>query len=92
MDKKEKQIKKESEPKKTGRLLKGVVLSDKMDKTIVVLVNRYKEHPKYRKRYKVSKKYKVDDQKNEYKKGDKVVIQEAKPMSKNKRWIVSKKI
>ena len=49
---------KENKEKK-GRSLKGVVVSDKMDKTIVISVNRYKEHPKYKKRYKISKKYKA---------------------------------
>jgi len=75
-----------------GRLLKGIITSDKMDKTVVVLVNRYKEHPKYKKRYKVSKKYKADDPKNEYKVGDKIIIQETRPISKDKKWKVVKKI
>lgn len=78
--------------KNKGRLLKGVVASDKMDKTIVVLVNRYKKHSKYKKRYKISKKYKVHDEKNEYKQGDKVIIQESRPMSKDKQWKVIRKI
>lgn len=69
-----------------GRLLKGVITSDKMDKTVTVLVTRYKEHPKYKKRYKISKKYKAHDEKNKYKKGDKVVIQETRPISKDKKW------
>lgn len=51
-----------------------------------------KEHPKYKKRYKISKKYKVDDQKNEFKTGDKVTIQEVRPISKDKRWVALKKI
>ena len=76
---------------KKVRTLKGLVVSDKMDKTIIVLVNRYKEHPKYKKRYKVSKKYQVDDSKNECKIGDKVIIQEVRPISKNKKWKVIKK-
>ncbi|MEA2113709.1 MAG: 30S ribosomal protein S17 [Patescibacteria group bacterium] len=71
-----------------GRLLKGVVVSDKMAQTVTVLVTRYKEHPKYKKRYKVGKKYKAHDEKNECEKGDKVVIQEIRPISKDKRWIV----
>ena len=75
-----------------GRSLSGIVVSDKMDKTIVVLVDRYKEHPKYKKRFKISKRYKADDQKNEYKEGDKVIIHEVKPISKDKKWIVNKKI
>lgn len=70
------------------RKLKGVVVSDKMDKTIVVLIERIKEHPKYRKRYKISKKYKAHDPENKYHEGDKVIIQESKPISKDKKWIV----
>ena len=68
--------------------LKGVVVSDKMDKTIVVLVGKIKKHPKYKKYYKVRKKYKAHDPENKYKIGDKVVIQECRPISKDKRWVV----
>lgn len=64
----------------------GVVTSDKMDKTIVVKVNRIKVHPIYKKRYRVSKKYKVHDQKNEAKIGDQVIFEECRPLSKDKRW------
>jgi len=67
------------------RKLSGQVISDKMDKTIVVLVSRTRKHSKYHKQYRVSRKYKVHDPKNEYKKGDKVVFKEAKPLSKEKR-------
>ncbi len=63
-------------------------MSDKMDKTVVVAATRLKEHPKYRKRYKLTKRYKAHDEKNEFKVGDKVLIQEIRPMSKEKRWIV----
>ncbi len=70
------------------RVLKGTVVSDKMDKTIVVLVERLKEDPRYKKRYKVHKKYKAHDPENKYKKGDKAIIQECRPMSKDKRWVV----
>ena len=59
-----------------------------MDKTVIVLVNRYKKHPKYKKRYKISKKYKAHDENNKFKTGDKVVIQETRPISKDKKWIV----
>ncbi len=69
-----------------GKILKGTVVSDKADKTAVVLVTRYKEHPKYKKRYKVSKRYKAHDEENKCKVGDKVFIQECKPISKDKRW------
>lgn len=75
--------------KKTNkRILKGVVVSDKMDKTITVLVERIKEHPKYRRRYRISKKYKAHDPEKKYHIGDKVSIQECAPISKEKRWIV----
>ncbi len=70
------------------RRIKGVVVSNKMDKTIVVTVERSKQHPRYKKRYTVSKKYKAHDPENKYKPGDKVIIQENKPISKDKRWIV----
>ena len=76
---------------KKERQLKGVVVSDKMDKTIVVVVSRTKKHSKYQKRYKVNKKYKVHDPKNEYKKGDMVLFRESKPLSKEKRWKVKSK-
>lgn len=74
------------------RELKGIIVSDKMQKTVVVKVESIKEHPKYKRRFKVHKKYKAHDEKGEYKMGDKVVIQETKPMSKEKRWLVIKKI
>ncbi len=70
------------------RQLKGTVVSDKMDKTILVEVESMKKHPKYKKRYKSHKKYKSHDENNEFKVGDKVIIEETKPMSRDKRWIV----
>lgn len=70
------------------RKFKGVVASDKMDKTIVVLVNKVRIHPKYKKRYTVSRKYKVHDQKNQYHEGDQVEFVECRPLSKDKRWRV----
>jgi small subunit ribosomal protein S17 len=70
---------------------RGVVTSDKMDKTIVVKVDSLKKHPRYQKRYTSSKKYKVHDEKNEYGIGDKVAIESCKPISKDKQWrVVSK--
>lgn len=72
--------------------LKGTIISDKMEKTVVVRVERIKEHPRYKKRYKMHKKYKVHDEKGEYKVGDKVVIEECRPMSKEKKWRVIKKL
>ena len=68
--------------------LSGIVVSDKMKNTVVVKVDRVKEHPKYKKRYNVSKKYKAHDKKEEYKIQDEVVIEECRPMSKDKRWRV----
>ena len=72
--------------------LTGKVVSDKMAKTVVVLVERLKEHPKYHKRFKVSKKYKAHDEKGEYKTGDTVVIEECRPLSADKRFKVIKRI
>ncbi|MEA2088800.1 MAG: 30S ribosomal protein S17 [Patescibacteria group bacterium] len=70
------------------RIFNGVVMSDKMEKTIVVKVDRTKIHPKYKKRYVVSKRYKVHDAKNRFKEGDKVAFVECRPLSKDKRWRV----
>ena len=74
------------------RQLTGIILSDKMQKTVIVEVERLKKHPKYKKAYSVHKKYKAHDEKGEYKTGDKVTIKECRPLSKDKRWIVIKKI
>lgn len=71
--------------------IKGVVTSDKMDKTVVVSVSRFVKHPLYGKFYKVSKKYKAHDEDNVYKTGDKVEIVETKPISKDKRFKVISK-
>lgn len=76
--------------KKILRTFKGVVVSDKMDKTVVVAVEILKEHPRYKKRYIVTIRYKAHDEKNQCKKGDKVMIQECRPISKEKRWRVIK--
>lgn len=78
--------------KNKSHILKGVVISDKMNKTIVVAVTRLKKHPKYKKYYKVTKKYKAHDEKNEYKTGERVIIAECRPISKGKRWRVLSKI
>jgi len=72
--------------------LKGVVVSDKMQKTVVVAVTRLKLYPKYKKQYKLTTKYKAHDEKGEYHAGDKVVISQTRPMSKDKRWRVVGKI
>ncbi len=78
--------------KRKNRLFKGRVISDKMDKTIVVLVSRLKKHPRYQKRYKVDKKYKVHDEENKYKAGDRLIIKESRPISKTKKWQVVGKV
>ena len=70
------------------RELVGTVVSDKMQKTIVVKVDRVKTHPKYGKQYIMSKRYKVHDEKNEYKVGDKISFVECRPYSKDKCWRV----
>jgi len=71
-----------------GNILKGVVVSDKMNKTVVVSVSRFVKHPKYGKFYKVNKKYKAHDEENKYKLGEKVEIIETKPISKDKKFKV----
>ena len=74
------------------RKLKGTVVSDKMAKTRVVAVARLKKHPKYLKYYHVTMRFKAHDENNEYKTGDKVVIEEARPMSREKRWKITGKV
>lgn len=74
------------------KTLKGVVVSDKMQKTVVVSVNRFVKHPKYGKYLKSQKKYKAHDEDNAFKTGDKVVIEETKPISKDKSFKVISKI
>lgn len=71
-----------------SKVLRGVVVSDKMQKTIVVEVNRFVKHPKYGKFMKQSKKYKAHDEENTFKVGDKVTIQETRPISKDKTFKV----
>ena len=71
---------------KIRRKLEGVVVSDKMQKTRVVEVIRFKKHPLYKKYFKVSKRFKAHDENNEYKVGNKVIIEETRPLSKEKRW------
>lgn len=70
------------------RRLKGIIVSNKMDKTVVVRVERIKEHPKYKRRYKIDKKYQAHYEKGELKLGDKVIIEECAPISKYKKWRV----
>ena len=77
---------------KNKRRLIGVVVSDRMEKTVVVKVTRLKTHSKYQKSFHVFKKYKAHDEKKEYRTGDQVIIEETKPFSKDKRWRVLSKI
>jgi small subunit ribosomal protein S17 len=64
----------------------GIVISDKMDKTIVVEIVRKTKHPLYGKTITLSKRFKVHDEENKAKVGDKVLITETRPLSKDKRW------
>ena len=73
---------------KKYRKFQGMVVSDKMDKTITVKVDTFKMHPKLKKRYRVSEKYKVHDEKGQYQTGDKVEFVECRPISKDKKWRV----
>jgi small subunit ribosomal protein S17 len=70
------------------RILQGVVVSDKQDKTVVVNVERQVMHPVYKKFIKKSKKYAAHDENNQFKVGDTVRIEECAPVSKNKTWTV----
>ena len=70
------------------KILTGMVVSDKPDKTITVLVERKYQHPILKKVVKVKKKYSAHDEKNEFKNGDKVSIVECRPYSKNKKFEV----
>jgi len=72
------------------RTKKGTVSSNKMNKTIVVTVHSYRVHPKYKKRYRVSKKFYADSANKTFEIGETVTIYETKPISKLKRWSVVK--
>ena len=72
--------------------LRGLVVSDKMEKTVVVKVTRLRKHPLYKKFMKRSKRYKAHDERNEYHTGDRVIIEASKPISRDKRWKVVSKI
>ena len=69
-----------------ARTLTGVVSSDKGDKTIVITVATRKTHPIYKKQYTINSRFMAHDEKNEAKVGDRVRIQETRPLSKTKRW------
>ncbi|MDH7526163.1 MAG: 30S ribosomal protein S17 [Peptococcaceae bacterium] len=70
------------------KTITGIVVSDKMDKTVVVAVENYAQHPVYKKIIKRTRKYKAHDEKNECKTGDRVKLMETRPLSKEKRWRV----
>lgn len=72
----------------TRKRMTGIVVSDKMDKTVVVEVSRREKHPRYHKFLARRTKYKAHDERNEYGVGDTVEIEESRPLSKDKRWRV----
>jgi len=74
---------------KTKRTLTGRVVSDKMNKTVTVLVERKVKHPLYGKIIRLSKKYHAHDETNAYGEGDLVTIEETRPLSKTKTWLVT---
>lgn len=83
----------EKETKKiNGKKLIGTIVSDKMQKTVVVAVSRYFKHPKYGKYINSTKKYKAHNESDTFKTGDRVEIQEVRPISKDKNFTVTKKI
>ncbi len=71
---------------KIHRRLEGIVVSDKMSKTRVVLVERWKWHPKYKKSFRVRRRYQVHDEQEATHVGDRVTFEECRPISKEKRW------
>ncbi len=70
------------------KTLKGTVVSDKMDKTVVVAVTRFVKHPKYQKFLKITKKFKAHDENNAHKAGEKIEIVQTRPISKDKHFKV----
>ena len=79
-------------PKTSPKKLTGKVASDKMDKTVVVNTSRYVAHKKYGKYFKIDKNFKAHDENNEYKVGDMVIIEECRPLSRDKNFkVVGKK-
>ena len=71
---------------KRPQRLKGTVVSTKMAKTVVVAVTRLKKHPRYKKYFRVTKKYKAHDEQETSKEGDTVILESTRPLSKGKRW------
>lgn len=77
------------ETKEIKKAIVGVVLSDKMEKTRTVISESVKKHPVYGKYVKTRKKFMVHDEDNKSKAGDQVVLQETKPISKGKKWVIT---
>ena len=75
-----------------AKRVRGVVVSDKMQKTRVVEVSHYKMHPQYLKQYVRSRRLKAHDENNQYQNGVKVIIEESRPLSKDKKWVIIGKI
>ncbi len=82
----------EQQTENVARALTGTVVSDKMNKTVTVLVERKVKHPLYGKIIRLSKKYHAHDENNEFGMGDLVVIEECRPLSKTKAWRVARLI
>jgi len=80
----------EQQTENSGRSLTGTVVSDKMNKTVTVLVERKVKHPLYGKIIRLSKKYHAHDENNDFHPGDIVVIEECRPMSRTKTWNVAR--
>jgi len=80
----------EQQSEKNTRALNGTVVSDKMNKTVTVLVERKVKHPLYGKIIRLSKKYHAHDENNEFHPGDIVVIEECRPLSRTKTWKVAR--
>lgn len=78
-----------SDDTKKQRVLTGRVVSDKMDKTVTVVIDRLVKHPMYGKYVRRSSKFHVHDENNECKVGDKVTIQQCRPLSKTKSWMLA---
>jgi small subunit ribosomal protein S17 len=81
-----------AETKKSGLKLVGTVTSAKMTNTVIVKIDQVKVHPKYKKRYRTSKKFAADTAGQPYAVGDKVEILESRPISKTKNWVVTRKV
>lgn len=77
---------------KKPKILRGTVVKDQNDKTVIVSVPRFVKHPKYQKYFKKDKRYQAHDEMNEFKVGDKVEMTETRPISKTKHFKVTKKI